>query len=89
MTYKVLGSKGYKHQSVSHGSGEYVKGNSHTNSIESFWSRLKNSVKGTHVHVSKKHLEKYAKEFEYRFNSKLAPISMFPSLISKFSMPSN
>ena len=86
-TYKLLPSKGYKHMKVSHGTGEYVKGISHTNSIESFWARLKNSVRGTHVHVSKKHLDKYAKEFEYRYNSKAKPISMFPSLVSTFVKP--
>jgi transposase-like protein len=87
-TYKLLPRKGYKHQKVSHGTGEYVNGLSHTNGLESFWARLKNSVKGTHVHVSKKHLDKYAKEFEYRYNSKAKPISMFPSLVSTFVQPS-
>ncbi|MCE0497155.1 MAG: IS1595 family transposase [Methylacidiphilales bacterium] len=84
-SYKGLERVGYDHQTVDHGSGEYVKGNSHVNSLESFWARLKNSVKGTHVHVSKKHLGKYAKEFEFRFNSKSKPISMFPSLVSSFA----
>jgi transposase-like protein len=86
-SYKGLERVGYDHQTVNHGSGEYVNGNSHVNGLESFWSRLKNSVKGTHVHVSKKHLGKYAKEFEYRYNSKAKPISMFPSLVSKFAKP--
>jgi hypothetical protein len=36
------------------------------NTIEGYWSRLKNSIRGTHVHVSGKHLQKYAGEFEYR-----------------------
>jgi transposase len=87
-SYNGLEKVGYTHQTVHHKAGQYVNGISHTNSIESFWARLKNSVKGTHVHVSRKHLGKYAKEFEFRYNSKAAPISMFPSLVSTFLQPS-
>jgi transposase len=87
-SYNNLERVGYEHKTVHHKTGQYVNGTSHTNSIESFWARLKNSVKGTHVHVSRKHLGKYAKEFEFRYNSKAAPISMFPSLVSTFLQPS-
>ncbi len=87
-SYNGLERVGYDHKKVSHIKGEYVNGISHVNSLESFWARLKNSVKGTHVHVSRKHLGKYAKEFEFRYNSKSAPISMFPSLVSTFVQPS-
>ncbi len=38
------------------------------NGIENFWRHLKQGIKGTHVWVSPKYLETYAKEFEYRFN---------------------
>jgi transposase-like protein len=86
-SHRGLERVGYDHQTVEHGVGEYVKGNSHVNGLESFWARLKNSVKGTHVHVSKRHLGKYSKEFEFRYNSKSNPISMFPSLVSTFVKP--
>jgi transposase len=86
-SYKGLERVGYDHQTVNHGSGEYVKGASHVNGLENFWARFKGSVKGTHIQISKKHMHKYAKEFEYRFNSKENPISMFPSLVSKFAKP--
>lgn len=83
--YKKLGKKGYKHKVVNHGAGEYVNGNTHVNSIEGYWSHLKKSIHSTHIHVSKKKLEMYAKEFEYRFNSRKNPERMFPELISTFS----
>ena len=41
--------------------------------MENFWKHLKGSIRSTHMHVSKKHLHKYAKEFEYRFNSRETP----------------
>ena len=82
--YKNLDKHGYKHQQVNHGAGEYAKGNVHVHSIEGYWSHLKKSINSTHIHVSKKHLEKYAKEFEYRFNSRKNPEKMLPELISTF-----
>ena len=44
--------------SVNHGAGEYVDGDCHVNGMEGFWARLKLSIRGTHVHVSGRHLEK-------------------------------
>lgn len=41
-------------------------------------------IGGTHIHVSGKHLAKYATEFEYRFNSRQAPEKMLPELLSTF-----
>ena len=52
------------------------------NGMEGFWSRLKNSIRGTHVHVSAKHLWKYAKEFEFRYNRRKQPASMFADLLA-------
>jgi hypothetical protein len=37
--YRLL-DKDYNHESVRHGKGEYVRGNIHTSSIDSFWSLL-------------------------------------------------
>lgn len=82
--YKGLDRKGYGHETVEHGAGEYANGNCHVNTIEGYWSFLKNGIRSTHIHVSGKHLEKYAKEFEYRFNSRENPSQMFPELISSY-----
>lgn len=67
-SYSGLGKTGYEHKTVNHGTKEFVKGDSHVNGIEGFWSRLKLSIRGTHVPIPGKHLWKYAKEFEYRYN---------------------
>lgn len=83
------GLEGYTHFTVNHGAGEYSRGDVHVNGVESYWSRLKQSIGGTHIHVSKQHLEKYAKEFEYRFNSRKNPSAMFPELISTFPKKSS
>lgn len=86
--YKGLDKMGFKHETTNHNKGEYVRGNSHVNTIEGFWSRLQSSINGTHIHVSGKHLSKYAAEFEYRFNSRNRASEMFPELISSFVPPS-
>jgi len=51
------------------GKGEYVRGKTHTNGIESFWVILKRGYIGTHHYMSVKHLSCYVDEFVYRYNS--------------------
>jgi transposase-like protein len=63
-------SKEYKHKTVNHGAKEYVKGNVHTNGIENVWSHFKRSIRGIHHCPSRKHLEKYCAEFQFRFNTR-------------------
>lgn len=82
------GLRCFDHETVNHGRKEYVRGGVHTNTIENFWSNLKRSIRGTHIHVSKKHLQKYAKEFEYRFNSRASSEKMLSELLSTYQKPS-
>ena len=81
-SYSGLTKAGFEHETVNHSAGEYVDGDSHVNGIEGFWARLKLSIRGTHVHVSKKHLQKYVKEFEYRYNMRKHPELMFDRLLA-------
>ena len=83
-SYKGIDRAGYRHETVNHGLGEYVSGDSHVNGLEGFWARLKLSIHGTHVHVSGKHLPKYVKEFEYRYNMRTNPDRMFDRLLAAF-----
>ena len=75
---------GYWHKTINHSSGEYVCGHVTTNGVEGFWSQLKRSINGTHIHVSDKHLWKYAKETECRFNRRDCSETMFSELLSTF-----
>ena len=56
------------HASVHHGRGEYVRGDVHTNGIESHWAMLKRGLVGTYHQISVKHIDRYAAEFEGRHN---------------------
>lgn len=71
--YNYLPALGYKHDTVKHSDHEYVRGNVHTNNIESFWSLLKRGVIGTYHHVSKKYLPLYLAEFQFRHNNRKNP----------------
>lgn len=83
-TYKTLGDIGYKHGAVEHGAKQYVHGIHHVNSVEGFWSQIKRSIKSTHIHVSRKHLPSYLGEFEFRYNMRRQPLTMFSSLLNGF-----
>ncbi len=61
---------GYRHESVAHSLGEYVRGEIHTQSIDSFWALLKRGIIGTYHNVSKKYLPLYLNEFQFRFNNR-------------------
>lgn len=61
--------KRYRHHTVNHSAGEYVKNYfAHVNGIESMWALLKRQVYGIHHWVSKRHLHRYIDEAVWRFN---------------------
>lgn len=86
-SYRHLRIAGFDHQSVNHRMNEYARGDVHTNSLEGYWSRLQNSIKGTHVHISKRHAWKYVAEFSYRYNMRKRPAAMFDRMILAVSLP--
>lgn len=66
---------------VNHGTGEYVRGDVHTNTAEGFISLLKRGVVGTFHHVGKGHLGRYVSEFEFRYNARKVADKDRPVLI--------
>ena len=58
----------FEHEAVSHSRGEYVRGDVHTNGMESFWSMLKRAHMGIYHKMSPKHLDRYVQEFSGRNN---------------------
>ena len=77
-----LPNLGYKHSFVKHRIDEFVRDETHTNTLEGFWSHLKRGIRSTHVAVSKKHLQRYVDEFAWRFNNRHDPAAMFNRLLS-------
>ena len=68
LVYKYLHREGFSHEAVIHSWGEYVRGDAHTNGIESFWSGIKRGYMGVCHKMSKKHLPLYVNEFVLRQN---------------------
>jgi transposase-like protein len=60
----------YMNHRVRHQDKQYVSGDSHTNTMEGFWSLLKRGVIGIYHSVSSKYLQKYLDEFSFRYNTK-------------------
>jgi len=58
------------HESVNHSAGEYVRGVVHINFAESWCSLLKRGIFGAFHHLSKKHLQRYLGEFDFRWNTR-------------------
>ena len=75
-------SKEYRHVVINHLNEEYVRGAFHTNTIEGFWSQLKRTIKGTHIQVSKKHLQKYVDEVAFRYMQRDKQETMFETILS-------
>jgi transposase-like protein len=84
--YDDLGDKGYELKRINKKrDGEWVGEKGETvNSVENFWRHLKSAIKGTHISVAPKYLERYAKEFEYRFNRRMRPETMLDELLTRF-----
>ena len=67
-SYLGLKKYGYRHEVVHHSLGEYVRGQAHTNGVESFWALLKRGYYGVYHRMSVKHLQAYIDEFSNRTN---------------------
>lgn len=74
----------FRHEMVNHSEGEYVRGDVHTNTIETFWGVVKRSINGTYIHVSPKWLQTYLSEAEFRHNLRKQPHLMFDLLMLAF-----
>lgn len=68
--YTKVGKEFAQHGIVTHSAGEYVRDDITTNTIESSFAILKRGLYGTFHHVSEKHLQRYATEFDFRWNTR-------------------
>ena len=65
-------------------SGSHLSGwilRHHVAHVESFWRMFKQSVKSTHIHISRKHMQTYLDEFTFRSNHREMRNAMFDLLI--------
>ncbi len=72
--YKKIGTEYASHESVNHSRSEYVNKIRPwvtTNTVESSFSLLKRGLMGTFHSVSEQHLQRYANEFDFRWNYRI------------------
>ena len=72
LIYTKAGREFAQHSTVNHGAKEYKRGIVSTNTIESSFAILKRGLHGTFHSVSEKHLQRYADEFDFRWNYRSA-----------------
>ncbi len=70
--YRRLGTEFASHESVDHGRDEYVRGTSHTNTVEGFFSIFKRGTKGVYQHCGEQHLHRYLAEFDFQYSNRVA-----------------
>jgi transposase len=72
-SYRGIADENTRHEWVNHAADEWVRGNVHTNTVESAWSLFDRSVIGSYHKLSTKHLQAYLDEFAFRFNNRKNP----------------
>lgn len=85
-SYGLLALDGYQHGAAKHGAKEWSRYDEqhgvthHTNSVENFWRLFKNAIRSTHIHVSRKYMDRYLNEFAFRSNHRAIGNAMFDLL---------
>ena len=70
--YEKIGPEFKSHEVVNHSEKEYSRGDVTTNTAESSFALLKRGLIGTFHSVSEQHLQRYATEFDFRWNHRVA-----------------
>ena len=70
--YEKVGKDFASHEIVNHTKKEYARGDVTTNTVESSFAILKRGLYGTFHSVSEQHLQRYATEFDFRWNTRQA-----------------
>jgi len=85
-SYNTLSKhKRYDHRRINHSSRVYVIGDTHTNSVEGFWSLIKRGLGGVYHHVSQKFLQSYLDEYTFRYNHRHDVEPMFLTFLRQIA----
>ena len=84
--YKSV-AKTHRHGKVNHSALEWVRGEVHTNNIESAWSLFNRSIVGAFHKLSTKHMNAYLNEFEWRYNNRTNPYLFRDTLLKLIAAP--
>ena len=90
-SYKPLRRHYIDHKIINHSAGQYVEGDTHTNTIEGAFGNLKTGMRGAYKKVSPRYLQSYLDEYAWRHNAQrdrptLGPL--FEQLLLRAAQPS-
>jgi transposase-like protein len=77
----------YEHRTIRHADRIYVDGSTHTQTVEGFFSLIKNAIRGVHHGVSDKWLQGYLNEYAWRYNRRGRQNTMFLDLLDEAAKP--
>lgn len=70
--YMAMGKEFVRYEMADHGAGEYVRGDAHSNTVQSYFATFKRGIVGIYHNVSEAHLKRYLAEFDFRYNERMA-----------------
>ena len=71
MAYNGIGSEyAGGHETVCHSTKEYVRGDIHTNTVESSFALVKRGIMGIYHNVSREYLHRYLWQFDFVWNNR-------------------
>jgi transposase len=77
----------YRHRRINHSAQVYVDGDVHTQTVEGFFSLVKNGIRGVYHSVSAKWLQGYLNEYAWRYNHRDDRAAMFQRLLARAAVP--
>ncbi len=84
--YRQIQNHRFYHETSNHGRKLWVVGESHTNTIEGFWSLLKGGLRGVYKgRATRKYLQNYINEYAFRYNRRNDEQPMFISFLNQVS----
>lgn len=75
----------FRHRTIRHKDGIYVRGDVHTNSVEGFWSLIKRGISGVYHSVSPEYLQSYLDEYTFRYNRRHEGNQQFRAILLRVS----
>jgi hypothetical protein len=68
---KAPGEKFAKHEAVNDSSGEYVRGETTTNTVEGLFGIFNRGMTGVYQHCGEQRLQAYLNEFDFRYSNRV------------------
>ncbi len=83
--YSRLGQQFAEHHTIAHRDAVYADGHVHTQTVEGFFGNVKRGLSGVQHNVSRKWLQAYVNEFQFKYNHRDASFPMFRLILANIA----